>query len=414
MVKIRSFKGIRPLKEKVSEVASRPYDVLDSREARIEAEGNAYSFLHVVKPEIDLPEDTHPYSQEVYKKGKENFEKLVRDGIFKSDATDCLYIYQQTMHGRKQNGIVACASVDDYVNDKIKKHELTRPDKEEDRKNHVRISNINAEPVFFAYRAVPEIDTIVNRIIAGTPEYDFVTDDGIGHTFWVVSDKTTIDAITGLFGHMECTYVADGHHRTAAAALVGKERRDNNPAHKGDEEYNYFLAVHFPDNQLQIMDYNRVVKDLNGLSATELLQKLTSAFEVEKKGEQIYKPSRLHEFSMYCEGTWYGLTAKEGTYNDQDPIGVLDVTILSEQILKPIFNIVDLRTDKRIDFVGGIRGLEELSKRVDSGEMKVAFALYPVSMQQLIDIADTGNIMPPKTTWFEPKLRSGLVVHGLD
>jgi uncharacterized protein (DUF1015 family) len=414
MAILKAFKGIRPVKDKVKSVASRPYDVLDEKEAKAEAGDNSYSFYHVIKPEIDLPADLDHYSPEVYKKGKENFERMVKEGVFVQDNRDCLYVYQQTMDGRKQTGIVGCAAVDDYVNDIIKKHELTRPDKEEDRKNHVRVGNMNAEPVFFAYPAVKEIDEIVNNIIKGQPEYDFVADDGIGHTFWVVSEEATIRKIIDLFARVPYTYVADGHHRTAAAALVGKERRDKNPAHTGNEEYNFFLAVHFPDNQLKIFDYNRVVKDLNGLSPQEFTRKLEESFVVEDKGTEIYKPSALHNFSMYLEGRWYSLTAKPGTYNDQDPIGVLDVTILSERILAPVLNIVNLRTDKRIDFVGGIRGLGELKKRVDSGEMKVAFALYAVSMKQLIDIADTGNIMPPKTTWFEPKLRSGLVVHSLD
>jgi uncharacterized protein (DUF1015 family) len=318
------------------------------------------------------------------------------------------------MNGRKQNGIVGCAAVSDYVNDVIKKHELTRPDKEEDRKKHVRVSGMNYEPVFFAYPKVVALDEIVNRIIQGKPEYDFVADDGIGHTFWVVKDDATIQAIIGHFANIKATYVADGHHRTAAAALVGKERMEGNPNHKGNEEYNFFLAVHFPDDQLAIMDYNRVVKDLNGHSASEFIEKLKQNFDVAEKGSSIFKPDQLHTFGMYLEGKWYSLKAKNGTYNDQDPIGVLDVTILSDKILGPLLNIHDLRTDKRIEFVGGLRGLGELEKRVNSGEMKVAFALYPVTMKQLIDIADTGNIMPPKTTWFEPKLRSGLVVHSID
>lgn len=414
MAILKAFKGIRPAKDKVKQLASRPYDVLDSNEARAEASGNIYSFLHVVKPEIDLPPNIDPYSKDVYLKGKENFEKLLKNGVFFQDDKECLYIYQQTMDGRKQNGIVGCAAVDDYLNDIIKKHELTRPDKEEDRKNHVRIGNMNAEPVFFAYPAVKALDEIVNSIIKDSPEYDFVADDGIGHTFWVVKDDDTIKKIIELFAKIPNTYVADGHHRTAAAALVGKERREANPNHTGKEEYNYFLAVHFPDNQLKIFDYNRVVKDLNKLSTEEFLEKVSENFLVEEKGNKTYKPNKFHNLGMYLDKKWYSLTAKAGTYNDNDPIGVLDVTILSERILAPILNIVDLRRDKRIDFIGGIRGLEELEKRVDSGEMKVAFALYPVSMNQLIDIADSGNIMPPKTTWFEPKLRSGLVVHSLE
>jgi uncharacterized protein (DUF1015 family) len=317
------------------------------------------------------------------------------------------------MNGRQQFGIVGCAGVEDYVNDIIKKHELTRPDKEEDRKNHVRVGNMNAEPVFFAYPHVNTLDEIVAKIAAGTPEYDLVTDDGIGHTFWVVSDSATVNAIVAEFAKVPFTYVADGHHRTAAAALVGKELKDANPNHTGNEEYNFFLAVHFPDNQLQIMDYNRVIKDLNGLTSDEFKAKIAENFTIEDKGTEEYRPEALHKFGMYLDGKWYALTAKPGTFNDADPIGVLDVTILSEKVLAPILNIVDLRKDKRIEFVGGLRGLGELKKRVDSGEMKAAFALYPVTMKQLIDIADNGLIMPPKVTWFEPKLRSGLVIHEL-
>jgi len=413
MAILKSFKGLRPLKEKVSLVASRPYDVLNSDEAKIEAGDNVHSFLHVVKPEIDLPADLDHYSPLVYKKAKENFEKLILDGMFIQDEADCLYIYQLTMDGRKQTGIVGCASVDDYFNNVIKKHELTRPDKEEDRKNHVRVANINAEPVFFAYPNMKELDVAVNKIMENKAEYDFTTEDGITHALWVVNKPEEVKNIINLFAKLPATYVADGHHRTAAAALVGKERRDLNPTHTGKEEYNYFLAVHFPDNQLHIMDYNRVVKDLNGLTEDQLLSKLAESFSVEKKGTTTFRPTGLHNFGMYLNHNWYSLTAKAGTYNDADPIGILDVTILSNQILAPIFNIVDLRTDKRIDFVGGMRGLGELESRVNSGEMKVAFALHPVSMKQLIDISDSGNIMPPKTTWFEPKLRSGLVVHSL-
>jgi uncharacterized protein (DUF1015 family) len=396
-------------------VASRPYDVLNSEEAREEVKGNPHSFLHVVKPEVDLPEGTSLYSPEVYNKGKENLEKLIREGFFVQDDSEMLYIYGQTMSGKTQYGIVACAAVEDYLNDVIKKHELTRPDKEEDRMNHIRITNFNAEPVFFSYPDHTKLNEIVASVVAGQAEYDFTTPDGVGHHFWLVSDREKIDQIIRIFEQdIPCTYVADGHHRTAAAALVGQERKEQNPAHRGDEEYNYFLAVHFPDAQLSIIDYNRVVKDLNGLSAQDFLQELESGFVVERRGPEIYKPARLHEFSMYLEGNWYRLQAKPGTYNDQDPIACLDVTVLSEQVLGPLLNITDLRKSKRIDFVGGIRGLDELSKRVDSGEMAVAFALYPVTMKQLMDIADNGMIMPPKTTWFEPKLRSGLVIHSLD
>lgn len=414
MAILKAFKGIRPTQEMVKRVACRPYDVLDEKEARIEANGDPYSFYHVIKPEIDFPDGHNVYAPEIYQTGRANFEKMVADGVFKQDATDCLYIYSQTMNGRTQYGIVGCAAVDDYMNNIIKKHELTRPDKEEDRKNHVRIGNMNAEPVFFAYPNVPALDTIVNEVVKSAPAYDLVTDDGIGHTFWVISDAGTVQQIIDLFAKIPATYVADGHHRTAAAALVGKERRDLNPNHTGKEEYNFFLAVHFPDNQLHIMDYNRVIRDLNNMSKDELLTKLGESFTIEEKGANEYRPSRLHEFSMYIDGAWYALTAKPGTYNDNDPIGVLDVTILSERVLAPLFNITDLRKDKRIDFVGGLRGLGELKRRVDNGDMKVAFALYPVTMKQLIDIADSGQIMPPKTTWFEPKLRSGLVIHSLD
>ena len=412
-MKIKAFKGFRPVEEKVKAVASRPYDVLNSEEALEEAKGNPWSFLNVVKPEITLPPETDHYSMAVYEAGKNNFQKLVKEGVFVQDKEECLYIYELIMDGRSQNGIVACASVDDYMEGRIKKHELTRPDKETDRKNHVRISMMNAEPVFFAYPANKALDNIVEAIKQDKPVYSFLADDNIQHRFWVVNKPEQIQSIISAFEKMPATYVADGHHRTAAAALVGNDLKKENPNHTGKESYNYFLAVHFPDNQLAIMDYNRVVKDLNGNTAESFLTGLANSFVVEKKGKEAYRPSRLHEFGMYLEGEWYALTAKPGMYNDQDPIGVLDVTILSEKVLKPLLNIHDLRTDKRIDFVGGMRGLKELERRVDSGEMAVAFALYPVSMKQLIDIADSGEIMPPKTTWFEPKLRSGLVVHTL-
>jgi len=415
MAILKPFKGLRPPKEIVNKVAARPYDVLNSKEARIEAEGNPYSLLHITKPEIDLPEHIDEHDEQVYQKAKDNFELFKKNGWLVQDPEEYLYIYAQTMDGRTQYGLVGCAGVDDYLNNIIRKHELTRKDKEEDRMKHVRITNANMEPVFFSYRANPEIDAIIENIVkTQSPEYDFVTNDNVGHHFWVIKDKSTINHLVELFAKIPYTYVADGHHRTAAAALVGKEKREQHPNYTGNEEFNFFLAVHFPDNQLNIIDYNRVVKDLNGLSKEEFLQKLQQHFIVEEKGTDIYKPYRLHNFSMYLEGKWYSLDAKSDTYNDNDPIGVLDVTILSHYILDEILGIKDLRTDKRIDFVGGIRGLGELKQRVDSGEMKVAFALYPVTMKQLIDIADTGNIMPPKTTWFEPKLRSGLVVHLLD
>lgn len=414
MVKIKSFKGIRPVKEKAHLIASRPYDVLNKEEARIEAKGNPYSFLHVIKPEIDLPDNIDEYSMPVYEKGRNYLLKLINDGILFQDNDDMLYVYAQTMYGKRQYGLVACAAVEDYLNNAIKKHELTRPDKEEDRKMHVRVSNMNYEPVFFTYPAVSEIDKIVADVVKSDPVYDFTTEDDIGHHLWLIKDKKTQERIIDLFAEIPATYVADGHHRTAAAALVGNEQKESNPHHTGEEEYNYFLAVHFPDNQLTIIDYNRVVKDLNGLSPEEFINKLKKSFDIEPKGTTIYKPDRLHTISMYLEGNWYAMHAKDETYDDNDPIRCLDVTILSEQVLKPLLDITDLRKSKRIDFVGGIRGLEELTRRVDAGEMAVAFALYPVTMEQLIRIADTDNIMPPKTTWFEPKLRSGLVIHSLD
>jgi uncharacterized protein (DUF1015 family) len=416
MAILKAFKGLRPPVEIVKQLASRPYDVLNSEEARIEAKGNPYSLLRVTKAEIDLPTGVDVHGKEVYDKVIENFTTFKNNMWLVQDSEDKLYIYAQTMNGRTQYGIVGCTSIEDYFNNKIKKHELTRKDKEEDRMIHVRITNANVEPVFFSYPANTSIDEIVSNIVVwNKPTYDFVTDEGFGHQFWTIDDKETIDKIIGIFDtEIPSLYVADGHHRTAAAALVGEEKRKNNPTHNGTEEYNFFMSVLFPDNQLKIIDYNRVVKDLNGLSSPELLQKLNEVFIVEQKGNEVYAPAFLHNFGMYLEGTWYSLTAKEGTYNDQDPIGVLDVTILSSLVLDHILDIKDLRTSTRVDFVGGIRGLGELKKRVDSGEMKAAFALFPVSMKQLIDIADTGNIMPPKTTWFEPKLRSGLVVHLLD
>lgn len=413
MVKIKPFKGIRPPKELAKEVASRPYDVLNSEEAK--AEAGEKSLLHIIKPEIDFTPIIDEHSQQAYEKAVENFKKWQANGWLKKDPEEHYYIYAQTMDGRTQYGLVACCHFEDYVSGKIKKHELTRTEKEQDRMIHVRNQNANIEPVFFAYPAVAEIDQIVKDIVTKqAPEYDFVAEDGFGHTFWVINCPETNKRITELFAKIPALYVADGHHRTAAAALVGQEKKQQNPHHTGNEEYNYFLAVIFPDEQLKIIDYNRVVKDLNGLSPADLIKKLEESFVVEKKGAEIYTPSQLHNFSMYLDGAWYSLTAKPGTYNDADPIGVLDVTILSNLVLDKILDIKDLRTSKRIDFVGGIRGLGELKRRVDSGEMKVAFALYPVSMKQLIDIADTGNIMPPKTTWFEPKLRSGLVIHSLE
>ncbi|RRD61690.1 DUF1015 domain-containing protein [Tannerella forsythia] len=413
-MKIKPFKGIRPPKDLVEQVQSRPYDVLNSEEARAEAQGNEKSLYRIIKPEIDFPVGTDEHDPKVYEKAAENFKMFQDKGWLVQDDKEQYYIYAQTMDGKTQYGLVVCAYVEDYMTGKIKKHELTRRDKEEDRMKHVRVNNANIEPVFFAYPENGEIDALVAKYTAGSPEYDFTAAlDGFRHTFWVINDEADIRRITELFATMPAMYIADGHHRSAAAALVGAEKAQQNPNHRGDEEYNYFMAVCFPANQLTIIDYNRVVKDLNGLSDEAFLDKLSQHFTVEKKGAEIFKPTRLHEFSLYLSGNWYSLVAKPGTYDDNDPIGVLDVTISSNLILDEILGIKDLRSDKRIDFVGGIRGLGELKKRVDSGEMKVALALYPVSMKQLIDIADTGNIMPPKTTWFEPKLRSGLVIHKL-
>jgi uncharacterized protein (DUF1015 family) len=413
MATIRPFKGLRPPKQLAKEVAARPYDVLSSEEARQEA--TRYSLLHITKPEIDFEPGIDIHSQQVYDKAKENFEKYKNEGILIQDKGEHLYIYAQTMEGRTQYGLVGCASVEDYMSGKVKKHELTRPDKEEDRMMHVRITNANMEPVFYAYRAVSEIDEIIETIVSTQdPEYDFTTEDEIGHHFWVIKDAETIDQLVRLFGQLPATYIADGHHRTAAAALVGNEKKNTNPDHTGDEEYNYFMAVHFPDDQLRIMDYNRVVKDLRDLTPEGFRDRLKKSFSVHEKGTEAFRPKKLHTFGMYLDGKWYELIAHEDTYDDDDPIGSLDVTILTRSVLDPILDIKDLRTSKRIDFVGGTRGLGELERRIDSGEMQVAFALYPVSMKQLMDIADTGNIMPPKSTWFAPKLRSGLVVHSLE
>jgi uncharacterized protein (DUF1015 family) len=414
MAVVKPFRGLRPPTSISQDLACLPYDVMNRDEAAKMAKGKDCSLLHITRSEIDLPEDIDLHSEEVYKKSVENFKKWQEKGWLVQDKEPHYYIYAQTMKGRTQYGIVGCASIDDYLNGIIKKHELTRPDKEQDRMVHVRVNNANIEPVFFTYPPVKELDEIVKQVTAEKPEYDFTAEDGFGHHFWVVKKPETNKLIEKLFAtKVPFTYVADGHHRTAAAALVGKEKRDNNPKHTGKEEYNFFLAVHFPSDQLRIIDYNRTVKDLNGLSPAEFLHKLDKGFTVTEKGSRTFKPKKLHNFSMYLEGKWYSLEAKQGTFDDNDPIGVLDVTILTNQILGPILDIQDLRRSKRIDFVGGIRGLGELKKRVDSGEMKVAFALYPVSMDQLITIADSGNIMPPKTTWFEPKLRSGLVIHLL-
>ena len=413
MATLKPFKGLRPPKEFVKEVAARPYDVLSSEEAREEA--TKYSLLHITKPEIDFEPGIDVHSQQVYDKAKENFESFKSEGILAQDEEDYLYIYAQTMQGRTQYGLVGCASVEDYMSGKVKKHELTRPDKEEDRMKHVRITNANMEPVFYAYRATPEINELIETIVqTQDPEYDFTSEDDIGHHFWVIKDRATIKKLVQLFNELPATYIADGHHRTAAAALVGNEKKNANPNHTGAEEYNYFMAVHFPDNQLRIMDYNRVVKDLQDLTPEDFLDLLGKSFSINEKGTEEYKPQKLHTFGMYLEGKWYELIAHEDTYDDLDPIGRLDVTILTRSVLHPILDIKDLRTSKRIDFVGGTRGLGELKRKVDNGEMKVAFALYPVSMDQLMDIADSGNIMPPKSTWFAPKLRSGLIVHSLD
>ncbi len=410
MVKIKPFCGIRPPKQYAAEVASRPYDVLNSVEAK--AEATERSLLHIIKPEIDFDPIADEHSEEVYQKAMENFARWQQEGWLVQDPEEYYYVYAQTMDGRTQYGLAMCCHYEDYLSGAIKKHELTRPDKEEDRMIHVRNQQANIEPVFFAYPDDEEVNRIVEEVVKGEPEYDFTAADGFGHQLWVIRDKKLNDRLTELFAAIPALYVADGHHRTAAAARVGAECEAKNPNHTGEEEYCYFLAVTFPASQLKIIDYNRVVKDLNGLSKEELLAKLEESFVVECKGEEIYTPTALHNFSMYIDGKWYSLTAKEGTYNDADPIGVLDVTVLSDLVLDKILDIKDLRTSKRIDFVGGIRGLGELKRRVDSGEMQAAFALYPVSMQQLINIADTGNIMPPKTTWFEPKLRSGVVIHS--
>lgn len=412
MVRIKPFKGIRPPKEYAAEVASRPYDVLNSVEAQQEA--TERSLLHIIKPEIDFEPIADEHSQEVYDKAVENFRAWRERGWLRQDEQECYYVYAQTMNGRTQYGLVMCCHFEDYLSGAIKKHELTRPDKEEDRMIHVRNQQANIEPVFFAYPDNAEIDAIVAEATAKPAEYDFTAADTFGHKLWVIDNPDTCRRITEIFATIPALYVADGHHRTAAAARVGAERKAQNPHHTGEEEYCYFLAVTFPESHLRIIDYNRVVRDLNGLTEEEFLAALAENFTVEKVGAEVYTPSALHNFSMYLAGEWYSLTAKEGTYDDNDPIGVLDVTVLSDLVLDKILGISDLRTSKRIDFVGGIRGLGELARRVDSGEMKVAFALYPVSMRQLIDIADTGNIMPPKTTWFEPKLRSGVVIHTFE
>ena len=415
MAKVKPFEGIRPPKELVEKVQSRPYDVLNSEEARAEAAGNEMSLYHIIKPEIDFDPIADETDPRVYAKAAENFAKFQKNGWLKRDTKEQYYIYAQTMNGKTQYGLVVCANVEDYLKGNIKKHELTRADKEEDRMKHVRVNNANIEPVFFAYPDDAILDKLVAGYVKGAPEYDYIAPgDGFRHQLWIIDKDEDIKTVTERFAHIPSLYIADGHHRSAAAALVGAEKARLNPNHRGDEEYNWFMAVCFPASQLTIIDYNRVVKDLNGMTSDQFLKALTRNFVVEKKGKDIFKPSELHTFSLYLDGEWYKLTAKPGTFDDSDPIGVLDVTISSNLILDQLLGIKDLRRDKRIDFVGGIRGLGELKRRVDSGEMKMALALYPVSMKQLMDIADTGNIMPPKTTWFEPKLRSGLVIHSLD
>lgn len=414
MAIIKPFKGIRPPKQYVEEVESRPYDVLDSEEARAEAGDNEKSLYHIIKPEIDFAPGTSEYDPKVYERAAQNFKKFQEKGWLVQDEDEHYYIYAQTMNGKTQYGLVVGAYVDDYMNGVIKKHELTRRDKEEDRMKHVRVNNANIEPVFFAYPDNETLDGLLRKYAATEPEYDFIAPiDGFRHQFWVISDKEDMETITREFAAMPSLYIADGHHRSAAAALVGAEKQRQNPCHKGDEEYNYFMAVCFQASQLTILDYNRVVKDLNGLTSEQFLDALRKTFEVEDMGTDIYKPQRLHEFSLYLDGHWYRLTARTGTFDDSDPIGVLDVDISSRLILDQILDIKDLRSSNRIDFVGGLRGLGELRRRVDSGEMRAALALYPVSMQQIMDIADSGKIMPPKATWFEPKLRSGLVIHKL-
>ena len=414
MANVKPFRGVRPPKEYVEKVASKPYDVLSSEEARAEAGDNEMCLYHIIKPEIDFEPGTGEHEPKVYDKAVENFKKFQDKGWLVQDDQDCYYIYAQTMDGRTQYGFVVGASVEDYLTGRIKKHELTRREKEADRMHHIEINNANIEPVFLAFPDNRILEDIIDRTAQTQPEYDFVSEDGIGHTLWVIKDKETIDTITKEFGEIPYLYIADGHHRTAADAHVGEEKAKADPNHNGTEEYNYLLAVCFPQSHLKVMDYNRVVVDLNGYTEEQFLDKVREHFTVEDMGTEIYKPAKLHNFSLYLGGKWYSLTAKEGTYDDNDPIGVLDVTISSDYILRDILGITDLRTDKRIDFVGGIRGLGELKQRVDSGEMKMALALYPVTMKQIIDIADSGKIMPPKATWFEPKLRSGLIIHKLD
>lgn len=415
MPRVKPFRGVRPPQSLVEEVESRPYDVLDSDEARVEAGNNEKSLYHIIKPEINFPEGTSEYDPRVYESGADQFKKFQQEGWLVQDNEENYYLYAQTMNGKTQYGIVLCCHVDDYMNNVIKKHELTRRDKEEDRMKHVRNTNANIEPVFLAYKSSQPLINLIDRIAKETPVYDFVAPiDHFRHQFWVIADPKDKEVITTEFDKMDALYIADGHHRSAAAALVGAERAKQNPNNTGNEEYNFYMAVCFPAEQLTILDYNRVVKDLNGLTKDEFLKALGKNFIVEDMGTENYRPKKLHEFSAYLEGHWYRLEAKEGTFNPNDPIGVLDVDISSRLILDEILGITDLRGDKRIDFVGGLRGLEELKRRVDNGEMKLALALYPVTMEQIMNIADSGKIMPPKATWFEPKLRSGLVIHKLD
>lgn len=414
MITIRPFRALRPPREWVERVQCRPYDVLSSEEARAEAGENAMSLYHIIKPEINFPPGTDEYDPRVYESATEQFALFQREGWLVQDEQPCYYLYAQTMRGRTQYGLVVGAWVEDYMEGRIKKHELTRADKEEDRMKHVRATDANMEPVFFAYQDRPALTALIERYARQVPVFDFTArDDGFRHQLWVIADEADERLITEEFAQMPALYIADGHHRSAAAALVGAEKARLNPHHRGDEEYNYFMAVCFPASQLTILDYNRVVKDLNGLTPRQLMEGLAEDFSVECKGTAVYRPCRRHEFALYIDGQWYALTAKAHTYDESDPIGSLDVSISSEYILRKRLGIEDLRKDKRIDFVGGLRGLGELVRRVDSGEAAVALALYPVSMEQIIHIADTGNIMPPKATWFEPKLRSGLVVHKL-
>ncbi len=412
MVTIKAFAGYRPLAEFAALIASRPYDVMNRKEAKEEAKDNAYSFLHIIRSEIDLPDAMDEHDMQVYEKARDNFQTMLQKGLFFQDEKPKLYIYELEMGGQPQTGLVACSSIADYFSDCIKKHEHTRPVKELDRINHMKVTGMHAEPVFLAYRDVPEVDELIDRITRKQPVYEFTATDAIKHTFWVIDEEKHVERLVQFFAEqVPCTYIADGHHRAASSAKVGKGLADENPKHTGKEEYNFFLSVIFPASQLRIMDYNRLVKDLNGYTTEKFLQKVSVNFEMQTIPPVAAKPDRLHEFGMYIEGTWYRLVAKEGSYTN-DPIGILDVTILQENLLNPLLGIKDPRTDERIDFVGGMRGLKELERRVDSGEMKVGFALYPVSMEQLMQIADSGDVMPPKSTWFEPKLRSGLVVHG--